>query len=127
MKYLGVFPTEKKLVNELIPEMEDDEPTGFISYKKFETKLLQLLATNEFEPDSGDIVLQAFRVLDTEGLGYLSMDTIENVLCSKGEAFRPQELELFAAVAKDPETGNVFYEDYVSLLVKSQQPDTKKR
>jgi hypothetical protein len=32
--------------------------------------------------------------------------------------FRPKELETFFSVAKDPETGNVYYEDYISQLDK---------
>ena len=35
-----------------------------------------------------------------------------------GMPFRPKELETFFSVAKDPETGNVYYEDYISQLDK---------
>ena len=61
MRYLGVYPTEKALVLEILPEMQDDEPTGFISYKKFEKKMLQLIASRQWEPDSQETILQEFR------------------------------------------------------------------
>ena len=118
MRALGVYPTEKALVLEILPEMQDDEPTGFVSYRKFEKVMLKLLATKEWEPDSGDIILHAFRTIDTENKGYISADLMEDLL-SRGTAFRPKELENFMMVAKDPDTGNIFYEDYVALLTKN--------
>lgn len=115
MRSLGVFPTERALVLEILPQMQDDEPTGFVSYRKFEKVMLNLLATKEWEPDSGDVILHAFRTIDTENKGYVSAEVMEELL-SKGTSFRPKELENFLLVAKDPDTGNIFYEDYVALL-----------
>ena len=121
MRYLGVYPTEKALVLEILPEMQDDEPTGFISYKKFEKKMLQLIASRQWEPDSQETILQAFRTLDSENRGYISADILEELLQSKGAPFRPKELEAFFLVAKDQESGNVFYEDYATLCSSVQQ------
>jgi len=116
MRFLGIYPTERALVLEILPEMQDDEPTGFVGYKKFEKKVLQLLSSREWEPDSNELILQAFRTLDTTNKGYLSADILEELLTSKGTPFRPKELEAFFNVAKDAESSNIFYEDYISLL-----------
>ena len=70
--YLGAYPTENALNNQILPEMQDGEQTGFINYRKFEKTMLNILSTKEWEPDSSDIVLQAFRTIDTENKGYLS-------------------------------------------------------
>lgn len=104
MRSLGVFPTERALVVDILPEMQDDEPTGFVSYRKFEKVMLHLLATKEWEPDSGDLILQAFRTIDSENKGYIPADVMEEFLL-RGTAFRPKELESFFMVAKDPDTG----------------------
>jgi calmodulin len=119
MRALGVYPTERALVLEILPEVQDDEPTGFVSYQKFEKKMLQLLATKEFDPDSGDMLLQAFRTIDTENTGFISAELLEELLSTRGTPFRPKELDAFMLVAKDAESGNVFYEDYVALLMKN--------
>jgi calmodulin len=119
MRALGAFPTERALVLEILPEMQDADPTAFVTYHKFEKKMLQILATKELDPDSGDILLQAFRTIDTDNLGYISADLMEELLTTKGTPFRPKEIELFLSVAKDQETGNVYYEDYVALLMKN--------
>ena len=119
MRALGAYPTERQLVLEILPEVQDDEPTGFVSYQKFEKKMLNMLATKECDPDSGDMLLQAFRTIDTDNTGYISAELLEELLTTRGTAFRPKELEAFLLVAKDPETGNVYYEDYVALLMKN--------
>lgn len=121
MRALGAYPTERQLVLEILPEMQDDEPTGFVSYQKFEKKMLNILATKECDPDSGDILLQAFRTIDSENTGFISAELMEELLTTKGTPFRPKELEAFLMVAKDPETGNIYYEDYVALLMKNQR------
>jgi len=57
MRALGAYPTERQLVLEILPEVQDDEPTGFVSYQKFEKKMLSILASKECDPDSGDCTL----------------------------------------------------------------------
>ena len=121
LRFLGIYPTERALVLEILPEMQDDEPTGFVSYKKFEKKVLALLASREWEPDSNELILQAFKTLDTANNGYLSADILEELLTSKGTAFRPKELEAFFNAAKDPESSNIYYEDYISILSAQRQ------
>jgi len=119
MRSLGAYPTERQLVLEVLPEILDDEPTGFVSYQKFEKKMLQLLATKEYDPDSGDILLQAFRTIDTDNTGYISAELLEELFTTRGTPFQPREMETFLLVAKDAETGNIYYEDYVAMLMKN--------
>ena len=119
MRSLGVFPTERALIKEILPDMQDDEPTGFVSYPRFEKKMLQVMASKEWEPDSGDMLLQAFRTIDTQNLGYITADAMEDLLTTKGTEFRNPELEAFFLVAKDPDTGLIYYEDYIALLMKA--------
>lgn len=119
MRSLGVFPTERALVLDILPKMQDEEPTGFVSFEKFEKVVKPMMATKECDPDSGDLLLQAFRTIDTENRGYVSAELMEELLSSRGTPFRPKEMENFLVIAKDPETGNVYYEDYVSLLMKN--------
>ena len=43
-------------------QIQEDEPTAFVTYEKFEKKMLEVLDTQEFAPDTEDVLLQAFRV-----------------------------------------------------------------
>ena len=47
MRYLGVYPSEEALVKEILPEMQDDEPTAFVTYPKLKAVLLRLMKTRE--------------------------------------------------------------------------------
>lgn len=120
MRALGAFPSEKQLVFDVLPQLSDDEHSGFIGYRSFERKMLSILANREYEPDTIDILLQAFRTIDKKNNGYIAADELEQLLSSRGTVFRSKELESFFAVAKDPETGNIYYEDYAALLVKGK-------
>lgn len=44
---------------------------------------------------------------------------MEELLTTRGTPFRPKELETFMMAAKDSETGNIYYEDYVAQLMKN--------
>jgi hypothetical protein len=70
-----------------------DEPTGFVQYPRFESKMLELLASREWEMDTADVLLQAFRTIDVEGKGYVEAVQIEELLTTKGTPFRPKEVE----------------------------------
>ena len=150
MRYLGAYPTEKAFVQDILPEMQEDEPAAFVKYARLEEVMLKILASKEWEPDSEDVLLQAFRTIDTEGKGYIAWDTMRELLQSKvsvsverreerktgisvkininisphthpcnhpqGTPFRDKECEQFQAIARDMESGCVYYEDYVALL-----------
>jgi Ca2+-binding EF-hand superfamily protein len=80
--------------------------------------MLQLIAEKKYQPDTRDVLLQAFRTIDTQNKGYITADMMETYFLGYGVPFRTDELEAFFKVARDPATGNVYYEDYVALFPK---------
>ncbi|KAJ1461567.1 hypothetical protein M885DRAFT_506581 [Pelagophyceae sp. CCMP2097] len=116
MRYLGAYPTERAMVKEILPDMMEDEPSAFVKYERFEPKMLEILAEGDWEPDSEEVLLQAFRVFDPEGRGYIEATKLREFLITKGTPFREKEIDAFMSVAKDMETGHIYYEDYVALL-----------
>ena len=117
LRYLGVYPTEVELVRTILPEMMDDASQSFVQYSKFESVALNLLRSGVHAPDQEDILLQAFRTLDPEQKGFIEWERMKELLCSVGQApFRDKECEVFQSVARDMESGNVFYEDYIAML-----------
>lgn len=77
----------------ILPQIQEDEPTAFVTYEKFERKMLDVLRNSEYSPDSSDMMLQAFRVLDTEKKGYITAERMEELLSTKGTPFREKEME----------------------------------
>ena len=71
---------------------------------------------HQWDPDTDDVLLQAFRTLDPERNGYIEAGRMRELLMSKGTALREKEIEGFMNVAKDMETGHIYYEDYIALL-----------
>ena len=65
----------------------------FVTYEKFEKKMIEVLRDHEYEPDTDDRILRAFRVLDPERKGYLEAETMREILCTEGTPFREKEIE----------------------------------
>jgi calmodulin len=72
MRYLGSYPTEEELMNQVIPRIREDEDSHFIKYDRFEPLMVSVLKEGKYEPDLEDIVLQAFKMVDHERKGYIS-------------------------------------------------------
>ena len=107
MRYLGVFPSERRVVESILPDMQGDEPALYVMYDKFEAKMLDILENHEDEPDMDDTLLRAFRAIDTEGLGYVEADYMKDLLEKHGTPFRAKEVDSFLSRAKDMETGRM--------------------
>ena len=86
--------------------MQEDEPTRFVSYEKFEKVALELLASAEFAPDTEDVLLRAFRALDPDDTGVLDPARIKELLMSEGEnPYREEEADMFLRFAADADAG----------------------
>jgi calmodulin len=125
MRYLGAYPTEKALVQDILPEMQDEEMTSYVTFEKLEAKLLAILKSREWEPDPEDVLLQAFRTLDRDGHGYIELDRLKELLTTQGSApFREKEYETFATFSKDFESDKVYYEDYVAIMAQDMEENS---
>ena len=99
------------------PGLAHDEPVGFVAFEKFETTMLTLLVSDDkYEPDDDDALRQAFLALDKERNGYINAETMNHLLTTKGTPFRQKEIEAFMQGAKDPDTGRIYYDDYIAQL-----------
>ncbi|CAD8089187.1 unnamed protein product [Paramecium primaurelia] len=118
MRYLGKFPSEAQVSKTILPQIEEDEPSESIKYQKFEPFMIQVLKSNEYDPDDTDTLLAAFRQLDEEKKGYIEIDTLKQRLTTMGIQFRPLEIEDFIRFATngDPNATVIYYEDYILRL-----------
>lgn len=62
-------------------------------------------------------MLEAFHVLDVEGLGFLTKDYISTLMTQDGEPFTQDELDEMLEIAIDPHTQTVPYEYYINKLM----------
>ena len=122
MRYLGAFPSESDLVQSILPSLSpaSDPTSALIPYSSFLPFMLHALVSHRYEPDSETVLLSAFRALDPDCKGYIDESSMVELLSETSDfAFREKEIEDFLRVAKDPDTGFVHYEDYISLLYHS--------
>ena len=80
MRYLMQYPSEAQVRDNIIEQLEEDEPSDYIKYDKFEKYMMNVLMTNEVEPNPSEHLLAAFRVLDPEGKGYIRKDVMKNLM-----------------------------------------------
>jgi Ca2+-binding EF-hand superfamily protein len=112
-------PAEKDIIRNIIPEMQEEEPVGYVTFERFERKMLDiLLPSNDYLPDDDDALRQCFLALDKERVGYVTAETMSMLLTTKGTPMRPKELEAFLKAAKCPDTGRIYYDDYIALMTK---------
>ena len=86
--------------------------------------MLNVLLNNEYEPIERDQLLQAFRVLDPEGKGYVKKEVMEYLLeCLKLKRINITERvrENFMAFAVDRSGEFIYYEDYVARLMDANE------
>ena len=112
VRHLGICPTEIEL-RDLITECEEEEPTGFIRFERFERMMSRVLLENQYPRDSEEKLLRAFRTLDPSNNGYVEAEKIKTLLTTHGERFSQEEIDDFLNFAVDSESGLLHYEDYV--------------
>ena len=112
VRHLGICPTEIEL-RDLITECEEEEPTGFIRFERFERMMSRVLLENQYPRDSEEKLLRAFRTLDPNNNGYVEAEKIKTLLTTHGERFSGEEIDELINFAVDAESGCLYYEDYV--------------
>lgn len=116
VRSLGCCPTEAEL-HDLLAEMEEEEPTGFIKFEKFFPEMTKILMQRKFKPATSDKLVRAFEVLDEEGQGFLTPELLTKYMTKMGEPFTDDEMDEFLTAALDPEQEVILYKDYASVMV----------
>ncbi|XP_065791662.1 dynein regulatory complex protein 8 isoform X3 [Muntiacus reevesi] len=75
IRSLGCCPSEGEL-HDLIAEVEEEEPTGYIRFEKFLPVMTEVLLERRYRPIPEDILLRAFEVLDPAKRGFLTKDEL---------------------------------------------------
>ncbi|XP_026855658.2 dynein regulatory complex protein 8 isoform X3 [Electrophorus electricus] len=115
IRSLGCFPTEAEL-HDIIAEVEEEEPTGYIRFEKFLPTMTKVLMEHKFRPIPDDLLLQAFEVLDQQKRGYLEPEELSKYLMQEGETFTQEEMEEMLSAALDPDKNVIFYKDFVGMM-----------
>uniref|UniRef100_A0A6I8N6B6 EF-hand calcium binding domain 2 n=1 Tax=Ornithorhynchus anatinus TaxID=9258 RepID=A0A6I8N6B6_ORNAN len=102
IRSLGCCPSEGEL-HDLIAEVEEDEPTGYIHLEKFISMVTKVLMEKRYRPIPEDVLLHAFEVLDPSKRGHLTKEE--------------QKWRRCCLAAVDPESNIINYRDYLTMMV----------
>ncbi|XP_063049343.1 dynein regulatory complex protein 8 [Engraulis encrasicolus] len=94
IRSLGCFPSEAEL-HDVIAEVEEEEPMGYIRYEKFLPVMTRVLMERKFRPIAEDLLLQAFEVLDIQKKGHLEPEELTKYMTQEGEPFTQEEMEIY--------------------------------
>ena len=86
VRHLGICPTEIEL-RDLITECEEEEPTGFIRFERFERMMSRVLLENQYPRDSEEKLLHAFRILDPDQKGYLEAEKVRQMMTTHTQRY----------------------------------------
>lgn len=111
MKSLGLSPNETE-ITDLMNEIDQDG-NHEIDFEEF----LTLMARQADTRDSAQEIIEAFKVFDKNGDGYISLSELKHVFNSIGEKLSDEELEtMFNEVSNG--SGRINVSDFASLLSK---------
>ena len=65
--------------------------------------------------DSIDEILEAFKIFDSNGNGFISIPELRNIYCNMGEKFSDEEFEEMTKSIDDG-SGIVAYEDFAKMM-----------
>ncbi|NWV33717.1 DRC8 protein, partial [Grantiella picta] len=75
VRSLGCFPSQAE-VQELLEQIEVEEPGGFVHLEKFLPVMTKVLLDKRFWPIPEDVLLHAFEALDENKCGYITKDDL---------------------------------------------------
>ncbi|XP_069879234.1 dynein regulatory complex protein 8 isoform X1 [Dipodomys merriami] len=116
IRSLGCCPSEGEL-QDLIAEVEEEEPTGYIRFEKFLPVMTKVLLERRYRPVPEDILLRAFEALDTAKRGFLTREELIKHMTEEGEPFSQEEMEEMLSAAIDPDSNSMNYKDYITMMV----------
>ncbi|XP_041037010.1 dynein regulatory complex protein 8 [Carcharodon carcharias] len=115
IRSLGCCPSEGDL-HEMLAEVEEEEPTGYIQFDKFLPMMTRVLLERKYRPQPEDVILRAFEVLDQTKKGYLTQEELTKYLTEEGEPFTQEEMEEMLSAAVDPDKNVILYKDFAAMM-----------
>jgi calmodulin len=107
MRSLNMKPTEI-LLNEIISEWDKDK-SDRINFEEF----VKLMKARPKDVDIQEEIINAFRVFDRDGSGFISTHELKNIIISLGEGLSEEEIDAMILEADIDGDGYINYEEFV--------------
>ena len=111
MRSLGQNPTEAEL-HDMINEVDNDG-SGTIDFAEF----LSLMSKKMKDADSEEELMEAFKVFDKDGNGFISSVELRHVMTNLGEKLTDDEVDEMIREADVDGDGQVNYDEFVKMML----------
>merc|ERR1739845_187449 len=112
MRSLGQNPTEAELAD-MINEIDSDG-SGLVEFPEFLTMMARKLKDGQ---DSEEEVIEAFKVFDKEGNGFISAAELRHIVTNLGEKLTDEEADEMLREADIEGTENINYVEFVKMMM----------
>lgn len=112
MRSLGQNPTQAEL-QDMINDVNAAGRNGKIDFPEF----LTLMARKLKDEDSEEEILEAFRVFDRDGNGFISTAELRHVMTSIGEKLSEDEVNRMIKEADADGDGQINYNEFVGIIM----------
>jgi Ca2+-binding EF-hand superfamily protein len=106
MRSLGQFPTDDEL-RQMIEE-SDTNHDGVIDFQEFLDMVRRQEILQMNEPDIG---LEAFKVFDVDGDGFITAEELRQIMAKLGETMTDEEVEMMIEEADADGDGQISYKE----------------
>ncbi|CAH1262978.1 calmodulin-like [Branchiostoma lanceolatum] len=124
MRSLGLNPTDLQVV-ELIDSVDTDG-SGTIDFPEF-VQLMTHQLKDTAAAYSEEMLSEALRVFDRDGLGYVSAHELRHLLTHIGDRMTNREVDELLKLADVDSDGQFNYHDFVRVLAGYCQQQSKKK
>ena len=90
----------------------DADGNGVVDFPEF----LTLMARKMKDTDSEEDLVEAFRVFDREGTGFITASELAHVMTNLGEKLTNEEIDEMISEADMDGDGRLGYDDFVAMM-----------
>jgi Ca2+-binding EF-hand superfamily protein len=97
IRYFLQYPSQTQVVDEIIPEIEkietDVDKTGdLVQIEAFEKHLINILKNNSYPSYEKELLMECFRLLDSDQKGFIDLHTFYTFVKSYGVSFSKDQI-----------------------------------
>lgn len=114
MRVLGQQPTEDEI--QIMMDSVDTDQNGVIDFNEFLDLMKNHFYSDDMAPSIEDELLEAFRIFDKNGDGFITEEELKGALLNLGERLTSEEIKDMIRAADKDGNGSIDYNEFVEMM-----------